>query len=326
MPVWFEDQADKTSHATADKQGNYVLTVHDAWARSPMHKRQPVIWAYASGHQIASANASLALSGKQESVDLTLGPATDTSFLVVGPDGRPAAGAVVEPYRIVAPYAIVPPPAAMLPAIRSVTDETGRARLPAIGRDGFTNVRVTTSSLGEQQLSLRGHASEPAQRQVRLRHCRAHRRPHCRQPAGMDEGCQDLLVDTQSVGSCPALKRRRSRPTLSAAPPTTTEGLAEVFTGDDGTFVVPAIAEGQADVHANVDDALPVRQRPIGDADDSEESNNEARHLPAKGCKSSGVHSSGGFTRAGSQEFRSALYTDLATGRKNHSPTAQVCA
>ena len=56
------------------------------------------------GHRIASANASLALSGKPESVDLTLGQVTDTSFIVVGPDGRPAAGAVVEPYTIRTPY------------------------------------------------------------------------------------------------------------------------------------------------------------------------------------------------------------------------------
>jgi hypothetical protein len=92
MPVWFEDRADKTSHTTADRQGNYVLTVHEAWARSPLHERQPVVWAYAPGHRIASANASLALSGKPESVDLTLGPMTDTSFIVFGPtDTRPQA-------------------------------------------------------------------------------------------------------------------------------------------------------------------------------------------------------------------------------------------
>ena len=125
MPVWYEDHADKTSHATADRHGNYLLTVHDDWARLPIHERQPVVWAYAPGHRIASANASLALSGKPESVDLTLGQVTDTSFIVVGPDGRPAAGAVVEPYTIRTPYRIAAPPAAMLPSIRSVTDENG---------------------------------------------------------------------------------------------------------------------------------------------------------------------------------------------------------
>jgi hypothetical protein len=263
MPVWFESKADKTSHATADRQGNFVLTVHDAWSRSPIHERQPVIWAYASGHRIASANASLALSGKPESVDLTLGPVTDTSFIVFGPDGRPAVGAVVEPYRILAPYAIVPPPAAMLPAIRSVADETGHALLPAIPREGFRNVKVTTNSLGEQQLSLRGHASEPAQRDVRLR------------PAGRIEG--------HIVAARPEWTRgvKIYLSTLSPSDPDGqavpippepfghaadhTEGLAEVITGDDGTFIVPAIAEGKLILYAIVDQALPIRQRPIGD-------------------------------------------------------------
>ena len=78
-----------------------------------------------------------ALSGKPQSVDLAVGPATDTSFLVIGPDGRPVAGAVVEPDLIFAPNNChMNPPAAMLPAIRSITDATGRAALPAIAAAG----------------------------------------------------------------------------------------------------------------------------------------------------------------------------------------------
>jgi RNA polymerase sigma factor (sigma-70 family) len=264
MPVWFESKADKTSHATADRQGNYALTVHDAWARSSLHERQPVVWAYAPGHRIASANASLALSGKPKSVDLTLGPATDTSFIVFGPDGRPAAGAVVEPYQILAPYAYVPPPAAMLPSIRSVADETGRASLPTIAREGFTSVKVTTSSLGEQQLSLRGHASEPARREVRLR------------PAGRIEGHivaarpewtrgVKIYLSTLSPSDPSVQVSTLTQPDPFGHAADKTEGVAEVVTGDDGTFIVPAIAEGKLILYARVDQALPVRQRPIGD-------------------------------------------------------------
>jgi Sigma-70, region 4 len=266
MPVWFEDKADRTSHATADRQGNYALTVLDAWSRSPIHERQPVIWAYASGHRIASANASLALSGKPESVDLTLGPVTDTSFIVFGPDGRPAAGAVVEPYRIAAPYAIVPPPAAMSPAIRSVADETGHALLPVIARDGLRNVKVTTNSLGEQQLSLRGHASEPAQREVRLRPAG---RIEGHIVAGRPEWKRDvkIYISTLSPSDPSVQVSTLTQPDPFGHAADKTEGVAEVVTGDDGTFIVPAIAEGKLTVNAKVNQALPVRQRPIGDVE-----------------------------------------------------------
>jgi RNA polymerase sigma factor (sigma-70 family) len=266
MPVWVEDRADRTSHATADRHGNYVLTVHEAWARSPLHERQPVVWAFAPGHRIASANASLALSGKPESVDMTLGPVTDTSFIVFGPDGRPASGAVVEPYQILAPYAYVPPPAAMLPSIRSVADETGRASLPAIAREGFTSVKVTTSSLGEQQLSLRGHAEEPAQRELRLR------------PAGRIEGHivagrpewtrgVKIYISTFSPSDPSVQVSTLTQPAPFGQAADKTEGVAEVVTGDDGTFIVPAIAEGKLVVSTKVNQALPVRQRPIGDVE-----------------------------------------------------------
>ncbi len=266
MPVWYEDKADRTSHATADTRGNYVLTVHEAWSRSPIHERQPVVWAYASGHRIASANAWLALSGKPESVDLTLNPATDTSFIVLGPDGRPAVGAVVEPYQILTSHAYVPPPTAMLSAIRSVADDTGRAVLPAIGREGFTSVKVTTSVLGEQQLPLRGNATEPARREVRLR------------PAGRIEGHivagrpewtrgVKIYLSTFSPSDHSGQVSTPSRPHPFGDGADKTEGLAEVVTGDDGTFIIPAIAEGKLSVHAKVDQALPVRERPIGDVE-----------------------------------------------------------
>jgi hypothetical protein len=153
----------------------------------------------------------------------------------------------------------------MLPAIRSVADKNGHAPLPAISRDGFTNVKVTSRSLGEQQLSLRGHAAEPAQREVRLR------------PAGRIEGHVvgarpewtrgvKIYVSTHSSSDA-AGQAAPIPPEPFGHAADNTEGLAEVITGDDGTFIVPAIAEGKLVVFAKVNQALPVRQRPIGDVE-----------------------------------------------------------
>ncbi len=40
-------------------------------------------------------------------------------------------------------------------------------------------------------------------------------------------------------------------------------GLAEVSSGDDGHFVVPAIAEGKLEVFLRLDPSSPVRARPV---------------------------------------------------------------
>ena len=44
-------------------------------------------------------------------------------------------------------------------------------------------------------------------------------------------------------------------------------GWAEVTTGDDGSFVIPAIAEGKLPVYPRLDLGLPVRPRPINDVE-----------------------------------------------------------
>ena len=44
-------------------------------------------------------------------------------------------------------------------------------------------------------------------------------------------------------------------------------GVAEITTGDDGRFVVPAIAEGRLEVSAHPDPSWPVRPRPISDVE-----------------------------------------------------------
>ena len=130
LPVTFSNNDVDTSHALTDAQGRYTLKVPDAWESTPQHQREWIVWAFAPGHRIATASAHEALTGKPQAVDMTLGPATDTAFLVLGPDGRPVAGAVVEPFHFKTPMAYNFPPRAMLPRLRAVTDAAGRAACP----------------------------------------------------------------------------------------------------------------------------------------------------------------------------------------------------
>ena len=89
-----------TAHATTDELGTYTLKVPDNLEQIPLHQRGWIIWAFAPGHQISTASAYEPLHGDPQSVDLTLGPPTDTAFMVLGPAGKPHAGALVEPLHV----------------------------------------------------------------------------------------------------------------------------------------------------------------------------------------------------------------------------------
>jgi hypothetical protein len=263
MPVRWDEQPGTTPHATSDARGNYVLKVPETWSRSPIHERRWIVWAHARNRRIGMANAWYALSGKPESLDVTLGPATDTSLVVLGPDGRRLAGAVVEPYLVLAPNnCYTNPPAGMQPAIRSVTDGTGRATLPAIAGEGFMSVKIEAASLGSQAIRLidLGAPDGPTppvelkrvpesvvNREIRLR------------PVGRVEGRIEAARREWTKGV---------KIYLSTAGSLGHEGgLAEVTTGDDGRFVVPAIAEGKLDVSPRLDPSVPARPRSISDVE-----------------------------------------------------------
>ena len=249
--VWlhavFDETDQSTAQATTDEQGHYALAVPEIWGKRPEHERRHVVWAHAAGHQISTANAYQALSGKAVPVNVTLGPATDTSFLVVGPDGRPVAGAVVEPFHFKTASASYEfPPPSVLPAVRGITDATGRAQLPALPREGFMTVQVTSAALGIQRLRMTDAATEPAQRTISLR------------PVGSTEGRIVASQPEWAAGVSLYVTTELDRVAGQAA---ATEGGARAVTQADGSFTVPAIATGKLRIGARVDQTLPVRPR-----------------------------------------------------------------
>ena len=248
--VWLHARYDETdqsnSQATTDGQGRYTLAVPEVWARLPRHEQRHTIWAFAAGHQISTADAYRALSGKGGAVDVTLGPATDTSFLVVGPDGRPLAGTAVEPFHFKTAMAYEFPPRTMLPVVRGVTDATGRPQLPALPREGFGKVQVTSEAAGIQRLRITDAATEPAQRTIRLR------------PVGRVEGRINADRPEWAAGITLYVATEVDRPTGTEL---ATEGGARVISGADGSFTIPAIATGKLTFGAKVDQAIPVRPR-----------------------------------------------------------------
>jgi hypothetical protein len=178
---------------------------------------------------------------------MTMGPATDTSFRVVGPDERPVTGATVEPYHFKTPVAYQSPPPGMLTALRAVTDATGRARLPAMPREGLHTVQVTSEALGIQRLRLAESATEPAERTIRLR------------PAASVEG--RIVASKPEWAAGITLYATTEDAVSDPLERPVTEGGAKVVTRADGSFTIPAIASGKLHLMARTDEALSVRPR-----------------------------------------------------------------
>jgi RNA polymerase sigma factor (sigma-70 family) len=248
MPVKFDEPADSTARATTDADGHYALPVPELWVKTPQHERRWSVWAHAKGHQIATANAGKPIfSGKAEPIDLTLGSATNTSFLVLGPDGRPLAGAVVEPYHFKTPVSYEFPPRTMLPLLRGATDSSGRARLPALPRDGLMTVQVTAEAFGIQQVRLNDAATEPAERAIRLR------------AVGRLEGRIVTSHPEWAAGVTLYVTTNSEADGIGGAG--SIEGFAKAVSEANGSFVIPTIATGQLRVSGQVDQTLPVRPR-----------------------------------------------------------------
>lgn len=86
-------------HGESDSEGRFALEVPAAWISDPRPwDRWQTLWAHADGHQLGSGMARFP-DGASD-VTIRLGPPADTSFVVSDPDGRPCAGALVEPYYV----------------------------------------------------------------------------------------------------------------------------------------------------------------------------------------------------------------------------------
>ncbi len=236
-----------TGHGTTDGQGRYLMPVPEGWRPPPKDRRfglLVLVWAHAPGHQLATANAWKALYREAQSADLTLGPLTDTEFLVLDPEGQPVAGATVEPREVLTPIGLTysPAPKFILPILQAVTGADGRARVPALPHEAFRSVLITTRSLGIQHQRLPDPPLAP-QREI-----------HLRSPG---------RIFGRIVADRPEWTRgvKLSITTTSAPVHRDTEGIAEVVSRADGLFLIPAIAGGHARFQIAVDPVRPVLPR-----------------------------------------------------------------
>ena len=220
-------------HAKADSQGRFALQVPSAWL-TPMHRWEKggKLWGFAVGHQLAATD--LLLPGDGSDIAIQLGPATDTSFVVLDPEQRPCKGALVEPLYL---------PEELQTRVGARTDAEGRAKLPALSFDVRTKVRVTTPDFGIQlQYTEKRNPLAIAEQTIYLKH------------VGRIEG--------RLVAAQPEIVRgvRVVLTTGGVGPPTM--GYADVESDEHGRFVVPMIAAGELQIdEIGVGEKQPLRPK-----------------------------------------------------------------
>lgn len=247
---------------TSGDDARFVLRFPAAWVKPGDFNPAGSLWVFSASRQLGKEEVYEGLqSDHPQEVAVTLGPPTDTSFVVLGPDNKPVAGALVEPW--VCCRGIPAPEVRSLVGGR--TDAEGRVKLPALPRNSLTDVQVTTEDLGIQhieflglQLAPEGYFElppQPAERALRLaRTGRIEGRLIAERPE---------LLRGSEIYVHEDFRARDERGYFERAQVVT--GYAEVTPGPDGRFVVPRFAVGVIQIGVSMDRRLPFRPRlPFG--------------------------------------------------------------
>jgi len=238
--VWWVVRQRFKAAGRTDAAGRFRLTTPTAWMPPDLKRQVDVVWALGPNNDVAVGLAcdGLVTEGKSRDWELRLNRAEVVRVSVVDPDGRPVAGATVEPanFRNARGFDLLPEP--ITTALRATTDAAGHARMH-IGFRDFFNVFVTSERFGVQDVRLDPRDSEP-ERTIRLNDVgRIEGRLIAKEPKDV----RGVPIRIQSVRG-------------------TTEGWATVVTDERGNFVVPQLAWGTIHVRGGSGDgSSPLRPR-----------------------------------------------------------------
>ncbi len=251
----FTAKGENVWHANSDSQGRFTLEAPAAGVAEMLRWNAPAtLSALAAGHQLGTR--AVWWPERASDVEVRLGPATGTSFVVLDPAGRPCSGVFVAPQLVDEKDCNVcePLPKGMLSSVGAQTDAQGRVKLPAVSRDLLRQVRITTADFGIQ-LSNSEESEPPASlgQTIRLRTVgRIEGRLFGSRPEIL-KGARVILVTKENRG-------------IHALPPMTrpeppTEGFAQLECDENGRFRVPALAAGRLEIGIFVDETQPLRPK-----------------------------------------------------------------
>ncbi len=146
------------ARATSDKDGAFRIEVPAGKDRQRTQFGVGV-WAYDPDRGLAGQAFTPTAVPAAGSVRLKLGGPLHTAVRVVGPDGKPVAGAVVRPSQLRVPggwqpTSTFPPPGDLADRLAATTDADGRGEIRGCRAEDVDFVRVEAAAFGQQGTAL----------------------------------------------------------------------------------------------------------------------------------------------------------------------------
>jgi hypothetical protein len=139
------------ARGASDARGAFALDVPQAWIDRRGYKRL-TLWAWKPGLAVAAAMYEADDVPVGRSIDVTLGPPARSPLEVVGPDGKPLAGARVRPRSFeLGEHSDVPPPE-LVEELVFTTDDQGRTSVDAWPLASVNEIDIASDAFGVQEL------------------------------------------------------------------------------------------------------------------------------------------------------------------------------
>ena len=213
------------ARATSDPSGKFRVDA-PADTDDPAAPAAAALWAVRPGALVASRLLRPGTLPAGVPVRLVLGPPARADFQVIGPDGKPLAGAKVIPRAITRDATAAPDALGSLVAAR--TDAEGHAVITAFFPEEIATVFVQARGLGVQQFGFRGSGVEP--KSVALL------------PVGRVKG-RALAADAAETRGLPLIVA-----SFHPKQPSPAAGLFQLCTSAEGRFEIDEVPEGRLSV------------------------------------------------------------------------------
>ncbi len=234
------------SRAKSDRDGKFRLDVPAEKDPRRAHFLLAV-WAYAPKEGLAGQAFSPSAVPSAGSVQLKLGGPAHTAVRLVGPDGKPVAGARVAPVQVrvaggIRPRLTCPPPDALADLLATTTDADGKGEIRGCRAEEIDAVLVEAAGFGRQGSELGAGAG--GARAINLKAAgRLTGRVQVEDPSAA-RGLEVIAL---------TLPKASTGPQISGEGRTTTDA--------EGRFEIPALAAGKLHLNVLIADGVKLRPR-----------------------------------------------------------------
>ncbi len=168
----FGNDGQFTIEGTADARGRFALEAPATWKpRQGDRFLSDLLWVFAPRKELTVVRPPKGVmpDSKESRLVISLAPATETEYEVSDEQGRPVAGAIVEPRRFKSERLLEVVPRSIRGLLLKRTDQSGRARLSSLPRDYLNQIEIQAAGFGTQRQQVDGLDQSSPHRNFTLR-------------------------------------------------------------------------------------------------------------------------------------------------------------